>query len=212
MRTRNLLLASLLAALYGCQPETPAQKPAAPAAETSAAPAPAEPAAPAAMTPVPASAPVKAAAPAPAEKSAPAAQEKPATVKKEAATAKPATPAPAATAPASVAPAAKVEPVPAPAAAKPEVPPVAVVSEADGLAIAKKNNCMACHAIDKKVVGPAWKDVAAKYRGDAGAEARLMDKIAKGGSGVWGSMAMPANPKISEADRRALARFVLSLK
>ncbi|BBJ00451.1 hypothetical protein FGKAn22_21430 [Ferrigenium kumadai] len=208
MRTRNLLLASLLVALYGCQPETPAQKSAAPAAETAAAPAPAEPAAPAAMTPAPAAAPVKAAAPAPAEKAAPAAQEKPATVKKE--TAKPATPS--TTAPASVPPAAKAEPVPAPAAVKPEVPPVAAVSEADGLALAKKNNCMACHAIDKKVVGPAWKDVAAKYRGDVGAEARLMDKIAKGGSGAWGSMAMPANPKISEADRRALARFVLSLK
>jgi cytochrome c len=100
---------------------------------------------------------------------------------------------------------------PAPAAeAKPEAK--AMLSEADVLALAKKNGCMVCHAIDKKVVGPAWKDVAAKYRGDAGAEARLMDKIAKGGSGVWGSIAMPPNPKLSEADRRALAAFVLSLK
>jgi cytochrome c len=131
-------------------------------------------------------------------------------VKKETAT--PTTPAPSTAAPANVAPAAKVEPAPAPAAVKPEAKPVAVLSEADGLALAKKNGCLVCHAIDKKVVGPAWKDVAAKYRGDTGAEARLMAKIAKGGSGVWGSMAMPANPKISEADRQALAKFVLSLK
>ncbi|HCI13949.1 MAG TPA: cytochrome C biogenesis protein CcsA [Gallionellaceae bacterium] len=86
------------------------------------------------------------------------------------------------------------------------------MSETDALPLAKKSGCLVCHAIDKKVVGPAWKDVAAKYRGDAGAEARMMDKIAKGGSGVWGAIMMPANPKISEADRRALARFVLSLK
>ncbi len=87
-----------------------------------------------------------------------------------------------------------------------------MLSEADALGLAKKNGCLVCHAVDKKVVGPAWKDVAAKYRGDAGAEARLMDKIAKGGSGVWGSIAMPPNPKLSEADRQALAKFVLSLK
>ncbi|HEU0282924.1 MAG TPA: c-type cytochrome, partial [Gallionella sp.] len=83
------------------------------------------------------------------------------------------------------------------------------VSEADALQLAKKNNCLACHAIDKKVVGPAWKDVAAKYRGDAGAEARLMNKIAKGGSGVWGATMMPPSPQVSEADRKTLARFVL---
>jgi len=64
----------------------------------------------------------------------------------------------------------------------------------------------------KKVVGPAWKDVAAKYRGDATAEAKLVSKIATGGKGVWGSMAMPANPQIGEADRKVLAKFVLSLK
>ena len=83
---------------------------------------------------------------------------------------------------------------------------------ADALQLAKKNNCFACHAVDKKVVGPSFKDVAAKYRGDAGAEARLMNKIAKGGSGVWGAMMMPASPQVSEADRKILARFVLSLK
>lgn len=86
------------------------------------------------------------------------------------------------------------------------------MSETDALQLAKKSGCLVCHAIDKKVVGPAWKDVAAKYRGDAGAEARLMEKIAKGGGGVWGSVAMPSNSKLGEADRQALARFVLSLK
>ena len=90
--------------------------------------------------------------------------------------------------------------------------PEKALSENDALALAKKNGCLACHAIDKKVFGPAWRDVAAKYRGDAGAEARLAEKIAKGGGGVWGNMPMPANPKISEVERRSLAKFVLSLK
>lgn len=96
-------------------------------------------------------------------------------------------------------------------AAKPEAKVIAV-SEADALALAKKNNCLTCHAIDKKVVGPAWKEVALKYRGDATAQAHLVSKIATGGKGVWGSMAMPAHPQISEADRTTLAKFVLSLK
>ena len=77
--------------------------------------------------------------------------------------------------------------------------------------IAKKNNCTACHAVDKKVVGPAWMDVSKKYKGDAGARAHLDQKIAKGGSGVWGAMPMPANPKVSDADRKALIDFVLGL-
>lgn len=76
--------------------------------------------------------------------------------------------------------------------------------------LAKKNNCTACHAIDKKVVGPAFKDVAAKYKGDAGAKAKLATKIIKGGSGSFGPMPMPANPKISQADAEALADFVLA--
>lgn len=199
MRTRNLLLASLLVALYGCQPETPGKQPATSAAEPAAAPAPVEPMAPAAMMPATESAPMQPAEPAPAQKAVPVMQEKPAAMQ-------PAKPAPV---PAVVAPAAKVEPAPV-AAAKPEAR--AMLSEADALALAKKNGCLVCHAIDKKVVGPAWKDVAAKYRGDAGAEARLIDKIAKGGSGAWGAIAMPPNPKLSEADRQALAKFVLSLK
>jgi len=80
------------------------------------------------------------------------------------------------------------------------------------LDLAKKNNCLACHSVDKKVVGPAYKDVAAKYAGDAGAEARLAKKIREGGTGVWGKIPMPANPKVSEADADSLAKWVLSLK
>ena len=119
-----------------------------------------------------------------------------------------------AAAPATVAAPAAAVAAPAAAAivAKPEVKAEAVLSEADAMQLAKKNNCFACHAIDKKLVGPAWKAVAEKYRGDTGAEARLSDKIAKGGSGKWGSTAMPPFPQISAADRKALTKFVLSLK
>lgn len=77
--------------------------------------------------------------------------------------------------------------------------------------IAKMNNCSACHAIDKKVVGPAWMDVSRKYRGDAGAMGKLTRKIRDGGSGVWGRMPMPAMSKTSEADAVALADFILRL-
>lgn len=77
--------------------------------------------------------------------------------------------------------------------------------------IAKKNECNVCHAIDKKVVGPAWMDVAKKYKGDAAAKAKLVTKIIKGGGGVWGAMPMPPNQKLSEADAAMLADFVLGL-
>lgn len=101
-------------------------------------------------------------------------------------------------------------PAPIVAEVKPEeMPPV---SEADAMQLAKKNNCFACHAVGKKVVGPSFKDIAGKYRSDPGAEALIMDRIAKGGSGVWGIMVMPPSPKISEADRRILAKLVLSSK
>lgn len=80
-------------------------------------------------------------------------------------------------------------------------------------AIAKKNNCTACHAIDKKLVGPAWMEVSKKYKGDAGAEARLITKVSKGGSGNWGSMPMPANDPAGKkrADMQALVQFILGL-
>lgn len=79
--------------------------------------------------------------------------------------------------------------------------------------LAKKSGCTACHAIDKKLVGPAWLDVAKKYKGDAGAEAKLEAKVAKGGSGVWGTMPMPPNaPKVSAADTKTLVKFIMGLK
>lgn len=78
-------------------------------------------------------------------------------------------------------------------------------------ATAKKHACVACHAIDKKVVGPAWIDVSKKYKGDASAAAKLDAKIAKGGSGNWGSMPMPPNPKVSDTERKELVDFVLGL-
>lgn len=79
-------------------------------------------------------------------------------------------------------------------------------------ALATSKNCMACHAVDKKLVGPAYKDVAAKYAGQAGAADKLAEKILKGGSGVWGPVPMPANAQVSAAEAKTLATWVLSLK
>jgi cytochrome c len=85
-----------------------------------------------------------------------------------------------------------------------------VLAEADALALFKKSNCLVCHSIQKKVVGPAYKDVAAKYRGQADAEAKLFAKVTTGGKGVWGSVPMPAQ-KANPEDIKSLIRFVLSL-
>lgn len=79
-------------------------------------------------------------------------------------------------------------------------------------ALATKKNCMACHTVAKKLVGPSYKDVAAKYAGQAGAVDKLAVKIMKGGSGVYGPVPMPANPQVSEAEAKQLATWVLSLK
>jgi cytochrome c len=79
-------------------------------------------------------------------------------------------------------------------------------------ALAKSKNCMACHAVDKKLVGPSYKDVAKKYAGDAKAADMLAAKIIKGGSGVWGAIPMPANTQVSEAESKKLAAWVMSLK
>ena len=79
-------------------------------------------------------------------------------------------------------------------------------------ALAKAKNCMACHAVDKKLVGPSYKDVAKKYAGDAKAVDMLATKIMKGGSGVWGAIPMPANPQVNEADAKKLAAWVLNQK
>ncbi len=78
--------------------------------------------------------------------------------------------------------------------------------------LAKAKNCMACHALDKKLVGPAYKDVAAKYASDKDAPARLAKKIREGGVGVWGQIPMPANPQVSEAEAATLAKWVLTVK
>jgi len=79
--------------------------------------------------------------------------------------------------------------------------------------LAKKNGCAACHAIDKKLVGPAWMDVSKKYKGDAGAEAKLIVKVSKGGSGVWGKTPMPAlDPSGKKQDTiKELVQFILGL-
>ena len=79
-------------------------------------------------------------------------------------------------------------------------------------ALAKSKNCMACHAVDKKLVGPSYKDVAAKYAGQAGAADKLAEKIVKGSSGVWGPVPMPANAQVNADEAKKLANWVLSLK
>ncbi|WP_194723332.1 c-type cytochrome [Noviherbaspirillum malthae] len=78
--------------------------------------------------------------------------------------------------------------------------------------LAKSKNCMACHAIGNKVVGPSFKDVAAKYAGQKDAEDKLVQKVLKGGAGVWGAVPMPANAQVSEAEARTLVKWVLSQK
>ncbi len=78
--------------------------------------------------------------------------------------------------------------------------------------LAKENNCLACHAVDNKLVGPGFKEVAAKYKGDKSAEAKLATKIQKGGSGSWGQIPMPANPQVDDNEAKALAKWILSLK
>ncbi|MDH0201805.1 c-type cytochrome [Comamonas aquatica] len=79
-------------------------------------------------------------------------------------------------------------------------------------ALATAKNCMACHAVEKKLVGPSYKDVANKYAGQGDAVNKLAAKIVKGGSGVWGPIPMPANNQVSEAEAQKLAAWILGLK
>jgi cytochrome c len=82
-------------------------------------------------------------------------------------------------------------------------------------ALATAKNCMACHAVDKKMVGPSYKDVAAKYAGNKDAAALMAEKIQKGstpGKGNWGAIPMPANPQVSAAEAATLAAWVLAVK
>ncbi|MHB8494523.1 MAG: c-type cytochrome [Casimicrobiaceae bacterium] len=76
----------------------------------------------------------------------------------------------------------------------------------------KKNGCSACHSEDKKILGPAYKDVAAKYRGDPKAAAMLEAKVKKGGSGTWGQIPMPPNSQVSDADIKKMVEMILALK
>ena len=78
--------------------------------------------------------------------------------------------------------------------------------------LAQKKNCMACHAVDKKVLGPSYKDVAAKYAGQKDAVDKLSAKVIKGGAGVWGAVPMPANPQVSEAEAKQLVQWIMTLK
>ena len=78
--------------------------------------------------------------------------------------------------------------------------------------LAQKKNCMACHAVDKKLIGPGYKEVAAKYAGQKDAADKLAQKIVKGGVGAWGQVPMPANPQVSEAEAKQLATWVLTVK
>jgi len=89
---------------------------------------------------------------------------------------------------------------------------VAAIPSHASEALAKKHNCFACHAVDKKLVGPSYKDVAAKHRADKGAEARMFDKVKKGGQGVWGQVPMPPNAAVPDADIKTLVKWILSQK
>ena len=96
----------------------------------------------------------------------------------------------------------------APAGATPQGPPAAGADKA--MSLLQANGCMACHAKDKKLVGPAFKDIAAKYKGQD-VSAKLMDKVRKGGSGVWGPIPMSPNPvaKIDDASLKEAVEFIL---
>jgi cytochrome c len=80
------------------------------------------------------------------------------------------------------------------------------------LDLAQKKNCLACHAVDKKGVGPAYKEVAAKYAGQKDAVEKLTQKVVKGGVGAWGQIPMPANPQVTDAEAKQLVQWILTLK
>jgi len=88
----------------------------------------------------------------------------------------------------------------------------AAASAQSGEDLIKKDGCTACHSVDKKIIGPAYVDVATKYKGDAKAAAYLQDKIKKGGSGVWGQVPMPPNTQVSDADIKTIVAWILALK
>jgi cytochrome c5 len=120
-----------------------------------------------------------------------------------------AAPASAASAPATPANAAPSAPAGAPAPAAKSGAPLDLQS---GQAMMQKDGCAACHAIDKTIVGPAYKQVAAKYRGDKNAPSKLEQKVKAGGSGVWGTVPMPPNSAVPDSDIKALVSWILTLK
>jgi cytochrome c5 len=101
---------------------------------------------------------------------------------------------------------------PAKAAAPSAAQPIAPLDLQSGQAMMQKDGCAACHAVDKKVLGPAYQDVAAKYKGDATALAKLTQKVKAGGVGVWSQIPMPPNAQVPDADIKALVSWILTLK
>ncbi len=88
----------------------------------------------------------------------------------------------------------------------------AAIDAAAAEALMKKDGCAACHQVDKKLIGPSYQEVAAKYKGDAGAAAKLIKKVKDGGSGVWGPVPMPPNAATPDADIKNLVDWILTLK
>ncbi len=91
-----------------------------------------------------------------------------------------------------------------------DAPPGSTVSSANAMAIARSNACMGCHAIDRKLVGPSFQQVAEKYKGNAQAPAKLAPKVKNGRSGVWGPIPMPSHPRMSDADVKTVVAWVLA--
>jgi cytochrome c len=88
----------------------------------------------------------------------------------------------------------------------------ASADDAQGQALAQKSACMSCHGVDKKIVGPAFKEVAKKYEGDKTAHDKLVEKVKTGGKGVWGPIPMPPSPQVKPEDASKIIDWVLSLK
>ena len=131
----------------------------------------------------------------------------------------PPAPATVASAAATVSPTAATASAAATAPSAPAAPPAPATAKASGPldlkaaeAMMVKDGCAACHGVDKKIVGPAYVDVAAKYKGDSGAPAKLAQKVKAGGAGVWGPVPMPPNPQVPDEDIKALVSWILTLK
>jgi cytochrome c len=90
------------------------------------------------------------------------------------------------------------------------VMPVRALAVPDGLGVARNNACMGCHAVDRKLVGPSFQQIAARYKGDPAAQGKLEKKVRDGGAGVWGAIPMPSHPGMSAADIRTVVGWVLA--